>query len=143
MAIGAIGGCSDCATQELQRGTAFKAPGEPPLSAAAEASRLDDKKRDGDQGIIFDLRVNPPEDTARIAARRDYEGAAGAVGQSNGGTDGRVGATSITQLSNPNTQALGNPDTQALQRSVDQTYQAVEASDAKVAPRGGVFDLSI
>jgi len=135
VAIGGIGGCSDCATEALQRGTAFKAPGEPPLSAAAEASRLDDKKRDADIGIIVDLRVNPAEDTAHIAARRDYERAAESVRRADGGTIQQGDGAEIGRSANP-----GAP---AGQRNVDRTYQAVEASDAKVAPRGGVFDLSI
>lgn len=135
MAIGAIGGCSDCATEALQRGTAFKAPGEPPLSPAAEANRLDDKKRDSDQGFIVDLRVNPADDAARISARRDYEGGVAVGSQPSGGANSLVDAASIGQ------QAV--PDAPAHQRSVDQSYRAVETSDAKVAPRGGVFDLSI
>ena len=135
MAIGAIGGCTDSATEALQRGTAFKAPGEPPLSPAAEANRLDEKSRDNDLSFILDLRVNPAEDTAQTAARRDYEGAAAATGQSSGGANTLVAAASINQPV--------SPDAPARQRSADQTYQAVEASDAKVAPLGGIYDLSI
>ncbi|MDH3231951.1 MAG: hypothetical protein OEQ29_00370 [Alphaproteobacteria bacterium] len=139
MAIGAIGGCTDCTTEALQRGTAFKAPGEPPLSPAAEANRLDDKKRDSGQDFIVDLRANPAEDAARTVARRDYEGAAGAVGRPSAGTNSLVDAAGIDQSAAARTA----PDAPTRRHGVDQSYRAAEASDAKVAPRGGVFDLSV
>jgi len=137
VAAGAIGSCatSDCATEAIRRGTAIKAPGEQPLSAAADANRLDDRARDGDQGVILDLRVNPPENAARIAALRSAEGAV-EVGSRHGGAAARPDRSA--EASRP-----ANPDTPFRPRSANQIYQAVEAADATVAHRGGIYDLQI
>jgi len=131
MTIGAIGGCTDYATDARRPDKALR-PGEEDLSPVEEANRLAEKKGEFDADATREQRVNPTEDTARsgptqnlaqAAAVNQLRDSAASTSDNTGGVEGSTGRQSASG------QSSSGP------------YQTAEAADPRFPNRGGVLDF--
>lgn len=121
MTIGAIGGCSDNASNGLRPDTAQR-PGEEKLNPVEEANRLAEETRGFDPAKINDQRVNPTENAAEAGPTQNLAQAAEVNTLRDAGEAG-------------DSADRGDP--------VGQRYQATEAGDDRFPNRGGVLDFQI
>lgn len=140
MAIGAVGGCSDCSTEVYRPDKAVK-PGQEQLSPVEEAARLAEKTGEFEAGAVDDKRVNPTETAARVATTQALAQAAEVNRLRDGGADEPDKSDEASRRA-----AVDEP---SATQSAGQAYQATEAAGAaeaaesKFPNRGGVLDFQI
>jgi hypothetical protein len=137
MTIGAIGGCSDNASNVL-RPDQTQRPGEEKLNPIEEASRLAEKNGEVDTSGLRDQRVNPSEDAAKVGTTQNLAQAAEVNRLRDGGSEATEGAGEAGEAG-----GRADGDEPAGQPQTDRTYQAADASDSRFPNRGGVLDFQI
>jgi len=123
------------AADAIRRTSPYAAHDDAAIRPAAAAERPGAEARHRDTGITIDLRPDPPEDEAQETTKRTFERA--------GHDARRRGRSAAAAGQEPERTYRANPDTPFRQRTSEQTYQAVEAVDARVSHRGGIFDRQI
>lgn len=124
------------AADAIRRTSPYATHNDDAIRPAAAAERLSAEARHRDTGITIDLRPDPPEDTAHEATKRAFE----RTGHDDNRRRGRGNAAAGQE---PERTYRANPDTPFRRRTSEQTYQAVEAVDAHVSHRGGIYDRQI
>jgi hypothetical protein len=141
LAVSAIGKVQAFnASAESIRGTVHDAASEDEeISPVASVRKPGATSRHRKPPITIDLRPDPPEETPYKARDRVFERA---------GSDGRHGESARRRgppeaAPEPPWTYRANPDTPYRRRTSDETYQAVEAVDAPVPHRGGIYDRQV
>ena len=124
------------AADTVRRVSPYAAHDDNAIRPAAAAERPGAEARHRDTGITIELRPDPPEDAAQEATKRAFERA----GHDDNRRRGRSAAAAGQE---PERTYRANPDTPFRRRTSEQTYQAVEAVDAQVSHRGGIYDRQI